>query len=260
MGVAFKRYFVSDLANQVQYIDVNQGYTAVSVVQQPPLSGAKLAVWLYIAPSDSISRSGNATVITHAGLRHLIHTGLCTEVGNSEAQTAHIFRSYAAMLAAEDCTLERNCLRTWVFVRDIDLHYAGMAKARREFFASKGLTKDKHFIASTGIEGRQYSSPSIVSMDAYAVHGLLPEQITYLHAPSHLNPTHEYGVTFERGTAIRYPDRRHVLISGTASIDNKGQIVHPHNVLKQAERMMENIGALLAETGATFNDVACLLI
>jgi len=122
------------------------------------------------------------------------------------------------------------------------------------------LTKDTHFIASTGIEGRQAASPSVVSMDAYAVDGLLPQQITYLHAASHLNPTHEYGVTFERGTAIRYDDRTHVLISGTASIDNKGQIVHPHNVLKQAERMMENIGALLAEADATFSDVACLLI
>jgi enamine deaminase RidA (YjgF/YER057c/UK114 family) len=260
LGVAFKRYFISDLSNQTQYIDVNQGYTAVSVVQQQPLSGAKLAVWLYIAPSDAITRSGNATVITHAGLRHLIHTGLCTEVGNSKAQTEHIFRSYAAMLAAEGCTLERNCLRTWVFVRDIDMHYAGMAKVRRELFADEGLTKDTHFIASTGIEGRQSSSPSIVSMDAYAVHGLLPEQIRYLHAPSHLNPTHEYGVTFERGTAIRYPDRRHVLISGTASIDNTGQIVHPYNVLKQAARMMENIGALLDEAGASFNNVAFLLL
>ena len=64
-------------------------------------------------------------------------------------------------------------------------------------------------------------------MDTYAVDGLKSEQIHYLYAPTHLNPTYEYGVSFERGTYVDYGDRRQVFISGTASINNKGEVVCP---------------------------------
>ena len=53
----------------------------------------------------------------------------------------------------------------------------------------------------------------------------------------------------ERGTAIEYGDRVHALISGTASIDNRGQIVYPGDIIKQTGRMWENISALLDEAG-----------
>lgn len=92
-------------------------------------------------------------------------------------------------------------------------------------------------------------------MDTYAVKGLQPGQIQFLYAPTHLNPTYEYGVTFERGTAVTYGDRKQIFISGTASIDNKGEIVYPGDILKQAERMLENIDVLLQEAGAGLQDI-----
>ena len=92
-------------------------------------------------------------------------------------------------------------------------------------------------------------------MDAYTVDGLLPEQKQFLYAPTHLNPTYEYGVTFERGTAVSYGDRKQIFLSGTASIDNRGEIVHPGDILKQTERMMENISVLLQEAGASVADI-----
>jgi len=81
-----------------------------------------------------------------------------------------------------------------------------------------------------------------------------------LHAASNLNPTCEYGVTFERGTCIQYGDRRHIFISGTASIDNQGKIVHLQHLDKQIERMMENVLALLSEAEAGWQDVAHLVV
>ena len=77
----------------------------------------------------------------------------------------------------------------------------------------------------------------------------------YLYAPTHLNPTYQYGVTFERGVSIEYGDRAHALISGTASIDNKGQVLHTGDIRKQTQRMWENVEALLAEAHMTFDDV-----
>lgn len=76
-----------------------------------------------------------------------------------------------------------------------------------------------------------------------------------LYAPTHLNPTYEYGVTFERGVAVAYGDRKQIYISGTASIDNQGEIVYPGDILKQTARMIENIEVLLKEAGADLNDI-----
>ncbi len=96
-------------------------------------------------------------------------------------------------------------------------------------------------------------------MDAYAIAGVRPEQIEYLSAPDHLGPTHAYGVTFERATSVAYRDRKHVIISGTASIDPDGNILYPGNLSLQLDRTVENIEALLKQTGATFEDM-CVFV
>ena len=75
-----------------------------------------------------------------------------------------------------------------------------------------------------------------------------------------MNPTHEYGVTFERGTVVQYGDRRHVFISGTASINNRGEIEHPMDIAGQTGRMFENIRVLLDEAECSMDDVAHLIV
>ena len=97
-------------------------------------------------------------------------------------------------------------------------------------------------------------------LDAYALKGFKPAQIQYLQAKDNLNHTSDYGVTFERGTSIQYGDRNHVIISGTASINNKGEVVYPGDVNKQADRMLENVEALLKEAGAAVSDLASVVI
>ena len=97
-------------------------------------------------------------------------------------------------------------------------------------------------------------------MDNYAIAGLQPEQRHFLYAPTHLNRTSDYGVSFERGTYIDYADRRHVFISGTASINNKGEIMYPNDVVKQTHRMWENVEALLNEAECSFDDVAEMVV
>lgn len=156
--------------------------------------------------------------------------------------------------------LADDCIRTWFFVQNVDVNYAGLVKARNEVFTEQSLTPQTHYIASTGIEGRHADPKVLVQMDTYAVEGLTPGQIHHLYAPTHLNPTYEYGVSFERGTSIDYGDRRHVFISGTASINNKGEIVHCGDVRKQTERMWENVETLLEEAGCGFEEVGQMII
>ena len=163
-------------------------------------------------------------------------------------------------LLEEGCTLADNCIRTWLFVNDIDLNYGGVVRARNQFFFTQGLTVHTHFIASTGIGGRQQDPNVLSQMDNYAIGGLQPEQRHFLYAPTHLNRTSDYGVSFERGTYIDYADRRHVFISGTASINNKGEVMYPRDVVKQTHRMWENVEALLNEAECSYDDVAEMVV
>lgn len=272
--LVWKRFFASDAINQSPYMTASVG-EAVSVVQQPPLNGAKASVWLYFVENARLSADADGAIIMqrpHYG--HLFHTQLHERSAAGalsrsplmplpspiEHQTHEIFDRYTQSLSLHGCTLERNCIRTWIYVQDVDVQYAGMVSARRKYFENEGLTPQTHFIASTGIEGRYIHPDVLVLMDAYAIAGVAPSQIQYLHAPTHLNPTHEYGVTFERGASVEYGDRRHIFISGTASINNRGEIAHPSDVEKQTARTFENMQALLAEAGTTMDDVVCMVV
>jgi enamine deaminase RidA (YjgF/YER057c/UK114 family) len=97
-------------------------------------------------------------------------------------------------------------------------------------------------------------------MDAYSVIGLDPAQISYLNDFDRLCPTQDYNVTFERGTRIAYADRSHMLISGTASIDRAGQVVHVGDVMRQLDRTMENVEALLRSGGAGLDALMHLIV
>lgn len=259
--LVWKRYFVSDAVNQAFYVKDVGSEAAFSVVQQPPLNGAKVAVWAYLLPDVQLTKDiRSTTVMYHSTYRHLYHTQLYSLQRSVPEQTEDIFRQYIEQLAAYDCTLADNCIRTWVYVQGVDTHYRNMVVARKSYFEKEGLTSHTHYIASTGIEGKYIFPDALVFMDAYAIRGLQPGQVWYLYAPTHLNPTHEYGVTFERGTVVQYGDRRHVFISGTASINNRGEIEHPMDIVKQAERMFDNIRALLNEAECGMEDVMSLIV
>ena len=258
----FKRYFLSDAANQADDIilaDLTD--CAKSIIQQAPLDGTKIALWVYLMSNvqTGLTNSGLYEV-RHGDFRHLYNASAHNLAANSEYQMRLLFNEYIMQLAEEGCTLSENCIRTWLFVNDIDLNYGGVVRARNQVFFTQGLTQHTHFIASTGIGGRQ-ADPNVLSqMDNYAIAGIKEEQVHYLYASTHLNRTSDYGVSFERGTYIDYADRRHVFISGTASINNKGEILFPKDVEKQTRRMWENVEALLKEAECTFEDVMEIIV
>ena len=260
----FKRFFLSDAANQANYLQAlhaEHSDCALSVVEQPPLDGTKVAMWVYLQKGVQTKTLPNGIYeVSHGGYRHLWMAGACNQASNSEYQMRLLFNDYVMQLLENGCSLADNCIRTWLFVQNVDVNYAGVVKARNEVFVTQNLTDKTHFIASTGIAGRHANPKVFVQMDAYAVDGLQKEQIHYLYAPTHLNPTYEYGVSFERGTYVDYGDRRHVFISGTASINNKGEIMYPGDVRKQTERMWENVETLLKEADCGFEHVGHLLV
>lgn len=268
-----RRFFCSDLANQAHELlthpfsnpDDEGDPCAVSWVGQPPVPPAKVALWAYhvndpVAGLDK-TREDTTLILKRGELSHFWTTGLTyPPADTSYAQTWGVFGGYTDFLQAKGLTLADHVIRTWLFVQNIDANYQGLVAARREFFACHGLTPQTHFIASSGIEGTSANVGARVAMDAYAIVGVRPEQIEYLAALDHLCPTNHYGVTFERGTALAWRDRKQVILSGTASIDDQGHILHPGDVSRQLERTLENIEALLGQAGATLTDMALFIV
>ena len=259
----FKRYFMSDAANQfpgLMNYELESPDYAVSAVQQPPAGGGKLALWAWLMTGvQTRACPGGLFEAAHGSYRHLWSGGNSIDAQGSEAQTKLLLNDYVMQLLGEGCTLEANCLRTWFFINDIDNNYPGVVGARNDVFRTQNMSDRTHFIASTGIGGRQNNPKVLVQLDNYAVAGLPRGQLRYLYAPAHLSRTSRYGVSFERGVQVDYGDRRHVFVSGTASASPQGEIMHAGDVAAQCRRVWDNIGALLAEGGTGWADVKMLI-
>ena len=67
-------------------------------------------------------------------------------------------------------------------------------------------------------------------------------------------------MAFERGTRLQLPTSQIYYSSGTASIDNRGEVVYLGDIKKQTGRLLENIGALLADGGATMHDIKYFIV
>ncbi len=215
-----------------------RGGDSVSIVEQPPLDGNRIAAL--------VRTSSEAD-------QYLFHSLRLTEEEaagkTSYEQSRLLFDKYLGIIRPLGLELKTHCVRTWIYVRDIDSNYAGLVKARNDVFAEEGLSFDTHYIASTGIGGANECRSAVVAIDFLTQPGIREEDKTYLKALSHLSPTHDYGVAFERGVKVAGPSADHIYISGTASIDHLGHILHEGDVIAQADRLLENIAALLAESG-----------
>lgn len=97
-------------------------------------------------------------------------------------------------------------------------------------------------------------------MDALAFGNLQPNQVQRMDSNTHMPRTINYGVTFERGLQVTFGDRSHLYVSGTASIDQKGEVLYSGNIASQTERTIDNIESLLTTQGASLRDMAYLIV
>lgn len=260
MCPVFRRWFLSDAANQQASLpDMEE--CATSIVEQAPLNGTKIALWVWMIEDAVSRREPDGRYAVEAFGRTHIFEAANSRPGIDPRTAIHDMMSETGkVLEHREGSLLKNCVRTWLFVRDIDLDYAEVVRGRNEAFDEQGLTTSTRFIASTGIQGRQADCKAAVIYDSYSVLGLEEGDMRQINALDHLNPTHEYGVAFERATCVDYADRRHLFISGTASIDSKGQILWHGDIRRQTERMWENVGALLDAAGFDWQDVGQILV
>jgi enamine deaminase RidA (YjgF/YER057c/UK114 family) len=275
--LVFSRLFLSDIENQKEVVRTNPflqtlKHGCLSVVQQPPLGGGPVRLLAYFVKKNSCGLAQSSlkfdeSTWVNSGLftgdsysMHWMANFADSTIADPKLQTAHLFNAYTDLLATHAMTLLNNGVRTWVFVRDIDNNYLDMVKARRDFFQIHGLTGETRFLASTGIEGDGPVTRTFVNMDALAFGNISPDQIIRMEAQRNMPPTMRYGVTFERGLRIQFGDRSHLYVSGTASINQDGEVMYHGDTRRQTERTLDSIEALLDVHDAGLKDFAYLIV
>lgn len=256
----FVRFHLSDIATQANCVKESFAgkKCAVSIVGQPPMPLSKVqAIAMFESDIEISAVDANTIKVSNGSEECYWTTRLVDPHDDSYKQTHHQLQQYEKFLADNGMNIADNCVRTWFFVRDIDRNYGGVVVGRRENFLLNGLTPDTHYIASTGIEGKHEDHNVLSVLDAYAVKGISPDKMQILYAAENMNKTIEYGVTFERGVCVHHSaGYKQVYISGTASIDTKGEVLHVGDIKGQVRRMTENVGALLKESGCNWNDIS----
>ena len=248
------KVFLSDIQNQYEPLLTSELYKtfankALTIVGQPPLNGSKISLLIITANEQQ---------------KQLLHALRLTdeEAGteNIYEQTLRLFEMYIDAAKVARTEMKTHLVRTWIYVADIDTNYSSVVKARNDIFSRHGLTPETHFIASTGIGGYSAIRQAKVAIDFLTYPNIKEHDKKYLQALNHLNPTHEYGVAFERGTRVNLGDEQEYFISGTASIDKNGSVLHIGDVKAQAIRLLDNIEALLKDGEATLEDVNYFVI
>lgn len=270
------RIYLTDIQNQKRNLAqsglislLKKG--AVSVVQQNPLDSGVISLFTYHVKSKTKnvkkivshdSEKWRNSMLLSGNNYKMLWTANFSGSGvlDSRKQTDEILKSINSAIKKDKMSFFKHALRSWVYVKDIDNHYKGMVESRKKFFFKNNLTSKTRYIASTGIEGSFKDVNSLVSADILFMNGLKKEQIIRIEAKDNLPPTIKYGVTFERGLRIRFGDRSHIYISGTASIDKNGKVLYPGDIKKQTERVFENINALLKTQHARMPDMAYIIV
>jgi enamine deaminase RidA (YjgF/YER057c/UK114 family) len=189
--------------------------------------------------------------LVHLGKQVSLHSTNVYGTGDDAcAEVLDMFRAAERLL--QQCGMGfADVTRTWIHMRDIDRDYDALNRARRQFFNDRGIELRP---ASTGVQGVPLPENHDFSLTVQAIQSPQPLGIRRMSTPT-LNEAWSYGADFSRGLRLREANKVTLSISGTASLDEAGRSVHVGDFEAQADRMLENIEALLAQQGASFDDL-----
>ncbi len=272
-SLVFGRFFCKDLALQEESLYNSNIFkivskTSHSIIEQEPLNGSNIILYLYhIYNKNGLfpgkiehlfsDEFGNGTLVKMNNY-NLLFLGNLKGIGTDAfQQTSSLFNRYNDILKKHNQELNKNFIRSWIYVKDIDNNYSSMVEARKKFFFDHGITEDSIFPASTGIGFNSANGKKVIA-DLLSLNKIKPGQIVRMEDSNNMPSPYTYGVTFERGLKILFGDRAHIHLSGTASIDQNGKIIHENDIKKQTERTINNIKSLLNKNGAGLEDTAYL--
>ncbi|MDZ7315814.1 MAG: Rid family hydrolase [candidate division KSB1 bacterium] len=185
------------------------------------------------------------------------------QIADRYHQACDMFDQAQAVLQSEGLSF-KNVLRTWIYLSKILEWYGEFNRARNARFTEYGLlglsekenteAERIYLPASTGILGENPAGAA-GAMDAFAVRpGGAGLQISHTTGVQQKSP-YRYGSAFSRAMTLREPDVKHILLSGTASIDEHGKTVFIGDVEAQIRKTFSVVEALIRHEGASLHDV-----
>jgi len=268
-NVVTERLFLSDIAAQAADAaaagrsawGAGGHHPASTLLQQPPARPGQLVEIQALAavagqggapalqPLAGLPPGASGCLLVNGSARRAHIAGLCGgrpgDALEFRSQSDALFARAETSLRSQGLAL-RSVARTWLFLADIDRDYAELNQARRDFFGAHHVAPAP---ASTGIQGIPWPPDRRCAMDLVAYDGPGVGAIRPIHAPT-MNEAPDYGSDFSRGMRVDLGRRAVVYISGTASIDAQGRVLHPGDLAAQARRMLLNVEQLLAGQGA----------
>lgn len=167
-----------------------------------------------------------------------------------ETQARQVFDSLDYILALAGMGFN-DVVRTWLFLDRLLDWYGEFNAVRTAFFEERGVFK--HLVpASTGI-GAANPAGAALAAGAFAIRPKHPGvKIMAVDSPLQCSALN-YRSSFSRAVEIRFSDRRHLMISGTASIAPDGGSVHLDDVPAQIDLTMRVVEAILKSRGMDWN-------
>jgi len=223
------------------------------------ISGAPVRAW-----DITGSVSGTGKVLEFSEARHVYFSsitgsddrGRLPEGG--EAQATRMFENAGAALEANGFRFA-DVIRTWVYIPHILQWYRGFNVARTAAYERFGVLDESWpgvLPASTGIQGAGVTSAQC-QMDLLAVRAVEGEsvEVCRLDNPRQSEAT-SYGSSFSRAVEVSHGGVSQLYISGTASIDERGETVYADDLEGQIFRTLLNVGALLRSRDVGWSDVS----
>ena len=181
---------------------------------------------------------------------------------NRREQAETMFRKAEALLKSQGASY-RDVVRTWIYVEDILDWYDEFNLARNTCYTDFGLFRNVDFDhaedifspASTGIAGKNPVGASTI-MDLLAVTQRSNTEIQVRALPGiRQRSPHRYGSAFSRATCVVEPEGKWIFVSGTASINEKGESVYIGDISSQVKHTIEVLDSLVHSEGASFSDL-----
>lgn len=182
----------------------------------------------------------------------------CDKTGKQSLplQAEYIVKQCQEIFARQGMTA-RNIIRTWIYFPRILHWYKRFNKIRAKVFKEFGLISgNKTYLpASTGIQGKGRPKEEIfLDLIAFIPKKKHVGSVSIMRS-NRQNEARKYGATFSRGVEIRTDGSSLLHISGTASINPKGETIYIRDEQGQITETLINIGALLATKKASLKDI-----
>ncbi len=225
--------------------------TGVAIVPRQRRLPSTSEIWSAAPNSSTANFERIRAKLIRVGEQTQVHAVNIVGCGASAFEEAYDMFRRADDLLRQAGIGFRQVVRTWIYLADIDRDYEEFNRARREFFASRGV---EIMPASTGVGGIPAVEGRNFSLSLYAINSPQPLDVRLMSTDT-LNEAWSYGSDFSRGLRVAEADKTALYVSGTASIDEAGRTVHVGDLRRQVDRMLVNISTLLEAQGASFADV-----